>query len=97
MINKIDKQYIDLLQDILDTGVEKETRNGSTLSVFGKQIRHKMSEGFPLIHNQENAIPTYSNRIVMVLTMAILISNILVDNDCHIWDGDAYKNYLSKI
>ena len=48
-MNKLDKQYTDLLQDILDNGVVKQTRNGEVLSVFGRQIRHKMSEGFPLL------------------------------------------------
>ena len=49
-MNSLDKQYTDLLQDILDNGVKKSDRTGTgTLSVFGRQIRHKMSEGFPLI------------------------------------------------
>jgi thymidylate synthase len=47
-MNNLDKTYTDLLQDILDNGVTKETRNGGTLSIFGRQIRHKMSDGFPL-------------------------------------------------
>ena len=48
-MNNLDKQYQELLQDILDNGVTKETRNGGTLSVFGRQIRPKMSDGFPLL------------------------------------------------
>jgi len=48
-MNKLDEQYIDLLKDILQNGNLKETRNGGTLSVFGRQIRHKMSDGFPLL------------------------------------------------
>ena len=49
-MNNLDKQYTDLLQDILDNGVEKSNRTGTnTLSVFGRQIRHKMSDGFPLL------------------------------------------------
>ena len=51
-MNNLDKQYTDLLQDILDNGVTKETRNGGTLSVFGRQIRHKMSEGFPFLNKK---------------------------------------------
>ena len=56
-MNKIDKDYTNLLQDILDNGVKKETRNGSTISVFGRQIRHSMKDGFPLlcdIYNKRN-------------------------------------------
>jgi len=49
-MNNIDKQYQILLQDILENGVEKKDRtNTGTISVFGRQIRHKMSEGFPLL------------------------------------------------
>ena len=49
MNNKLDKDYLALCQDILDNGVTKQTRNGGTMSVFGRQIRHKMSDGFPLL------------------------------------------------
>lgn len=48
MSNSLDKQYQALLQDILDNGVVKSGRTGTgTISVFGRQIRHKMSEGLP--------------------------------------------------
>jgi thymidylate synthase len=96
MINKIDKQYIDLLQDILDNDVEKDTRNGKTLSVFGKQIRHNMSEGFPLLTTKKMPFRLIATELLWFLHGDTNIK-YLVDNDCHIWDGDAYKNYLSKI
>lgn len=49
-MNNIDKQYQALLQDILDSGIKKKDRTGTgTLSVFGRQIRHKMSEVFTLL------------------------------------------------
>ena len=48
-MSKLDIQYQALLQDILDNGVTKTDRTGTgTISVFGRQIRHKMSDGFPL-------------------------------------------------
>jgi thymidylate synthase len=44
------KQYLDLLQDILDNGAAKSDRTGTgTLSVFGRQYRHNLADGFPLL------------------------------------------------
>jgi len=49
-MNNLDARYQGLLEDILQWGVEKKDRTGTgTISVFGRQIRHKMSEGFPLL------------------------------------------------
>ena len=44
-MNKLDKQYQDLLQDILKNGYKKEDRTGTgNISVFGREIRHNMSD-----------------------------------------------------
>jgi thymidylate synthase len=94
-MNNIDKQYQALLQDILDNGVEKKDRTGTgTISVFGRQIRHKMSEGFPLLTTKKMAFKTMVTELLWFLSGDTNIK-YLVDNDCHIWDGDAYKNYLN--
>jgi thymidylate synthase len=95
-MNKIDKAYTDLLQDILDSGVKKETRNGGTISVFGRQIRHKMSDGFPLLTTKKMAWKTMVTELLWFLRGDTNIK-FLVDNGCYIWDGDAYKNYCEKI
>jgi thymidylate synthase len=95
-MNQIDKKYTELLQDILDNGVEKKDRTGTgTLSVFGRQIRHKMSEGFPLLTTKKMA---WKTMVVELLWFLRGDTNIkfLLDYDCHIWDGDAYKNYSIK-
>jgi thymidylate synthase len=95
-MNELDKQYTALLQDILDNGVEKkETRNGGTLSVFGRQIRHKMSEGFPLLTTKKMPFKTIVTELLWFLRGDTNIK-YLVDNNCHIWDGDAYKNWLNN-
>jgi thymidylate synthase len=95
-MNNIDKEYQVLLQDILDNGVVKSDRTGTgTISVFGRQIRHKMREGFPLLTTKK----VHWNSIVTELLWFLRgDTNIkfLLDNDCHIWDGDAYKNWCKQ-
>jgi thymidylate synthase len=95
-MNNIDKSYQALLQDILDNGVEKKDRTGTgTISVFGRQIRHKMSEGFPLLTTKRMAWKTMVTELIWFLSGSTNIK-YLVDNGCNIWNGDAYKNYLKQ-
>jgi thymidylate synthase len=92
-MNNIDKQYQDLLQDIIDNGIVKKDRTGTgTKSVFGRQIRHKMSEGFPLLTTKRMAWKTMITELLWFLKGDTNIK-YLVDNNCHIWNGDAYKRY----
>ncbi len=96
-MNNIDKSYQTLLQDIIDNGVEKGDRTGTgTISVFGRQIRHKMSEGFPLLTTKKMAWKTMVTELLWFLRGDTNIK-FLLDYDCHIWDGDAYKNYSKTI
>jgi thymidylate synthase len=92
-MNNLDKQYQSLLLDIGANGVNKTDRTGTgTLSVFGRQIRHKMSEGFPLLTTKK----LHWNSIVTELLWFLRgETNIkfLLDYDCNIWNGDAYKRY----
>jgi thymidylate synthase len=95
-MNNLDTRYQALLQDILDNGVEKKDRTGTgTLSVFGRQIRHKMSEGFPLLTTKKMAWNVMVAELLWFLRGDTNIK-FLLDYDCHIWDGDAYKNYAAK-
>ena len=92
-MNTIDKKYQELLQDILDNGIQKGDRTGTgTISVFGRQIRHKMSQGFPLLTTKKMAWKTMVTELLWFLRGGTNIK-YLVDNGCHIWDGDAYKRY----
>jgi len=96
-MNSLDKQYQDLLQTILDYGVEKKDRTGTgTKSIFGYTIRHNMSEGFPVLTTKKMAWKTMVTELLWFLRGDTNIK-FLVDNGCHIWDGDAYKRYFSEI
>ena len=91
----IEKQYISLLNEILDDGVVKSDRTGTgTLSLFGRQIRHDMSEGFPLLTTKRMAVKTMMTELKWFLKGGTNIK-YLVDNKCHIWNGDCYKSFKS--
>lgn len=95
-MNKLDGDYQALLQDILNNGTQKSDRTGTgTLSVFGRQIRHKMSDGFPLLTTKKMYFKGIVTELLWFLRGDINIK-YLVDNDCHIWDGDCYQAYLKE-
>ena len=95
-MNTLDKQYQELLKTILTHGVVKEDRTGTgTKSIFGYTIRHNMSEGFPALTTKKMAWKTMVAELLWFLRGDTNIK-FLVDNGCHIWDGDAYKNYKTK-
>ena len=92
-MTNIEHDYLRLLKDILDNGVEKEDRTGTgTVSVFGRQIRHKMSEGFPLLTTKKMPFKTITTELLWFLGGRTDL-RYLLENNCHIWTGDAYKVY----
>jgi len=95
-MNNLDKQYQELLKSILDYGVEKKDRTGTgTKSIFGYTIRHKMSDGFPLLTTKKMAWKTMVTELLWFLRGDTNIK-YLVANGCHIWDGDAYQAYIKR-
>lgn len=95
-MNNLDKQYLELLDDILVNGTSKDDRTGTgTWSVFGRQIRHNMKDGFPLLTTKKMAWKTMTKELLWFLSGDTNIK-WLVENNCNIWNGDAYKAYLNK-
>lgn len=63
------KQYLDILQDILDNGLQKGDRTGTgTTSVFGRQIRHDLSKGFPLLTTKKLHFKSIANELIWFLS-----------------------------
>ena len=90
------RQYLDLLQDIKDNGETKGDRTGTgTKSVFGRQVRYDMADGFPAVTTKK----LYFNSVVHELLWFLQgTGNIeyLAQNNVHIWDEWPYKAYLQK-
>ena len=87
-------QYLNLLQDILDTGtIKHEFNTGTELkSVFGRQMRFDLSQGFPLLTTKKVFLKGIIHELLWFVKGE---SNIkyLVDNNVHIWDDWAFKSY----
>ncbi len=93
MSKNIEVQYLKLLNDIMKNGVVKEDRTGTgTISIFGRQIRHDMSLGFPLLTTKKMPLKVISTELKWFLKGDTNIK-YLVENGCNIWNGDAYKRY----
>ena len=93
-MNRLDEQYRGILAELLYNGKEKGDRTGTgTLSKFGMQIRHNMKDGFPLLTTKRMAVKTMMTELKWFLKGDTNIK-YLVDNNCNIWNGDAYKKFL---
>jgi thymidylate synthase len=96
-VSNIQEQYRLLLGTLLHNSIEKEDRTGTgTLSVFGRQIRHQMKDGFPLLTTKKMAVKTMMTELRWFLRGDTNIK-YLVENGCNIWNGDAYKAYTTKL
>ena len=93
-MNNVDKQYLALMQDILENGTHTQTRAGEVLSVFGRMMQFDLNEGFPLLTTKK---VFYKGIIHELLWFLKGDTNIkyLVDNNVHIWDDDAYRWFKS--
>ena len=94
-IKHAEYQYLELLKDILKNGNDKIVFNapGVTIrSVFGRQTRYDLSQGFPLLTTKKVFLKAIIYELLWFIQGS---SNIkyLVDNNVHIWDEWAYKNY----
>lgn len=88
------RQYLDLLEDIKTNGTTKSDRTGTgTKSVFGRQMRFDLSEGFPAVTTKKLFLRGIIHELLWFLQGD---SNIeyLVKNDVHIWDEWPFKAYL---
>ena len=92
------KHYLDLLQNILDNGVEKESGRANmpnTIGISHGVIRMDMKDGFPLLTTKKMYLKGIIHELLWFLRGDTNIK-YLVDNNVNIWSSDAYRWYLKK-
>lgn len=101
-MNKVDFEYTNLLRDILENGVEKDTRAGRVKSIFGRQLRFDLKDGFPLLTTKKVFTKGVIHELLWFLQRSHNSHNsmnieYLVRNGVHIWDDDAYRWFKENI
>ena len=92
-VNRLDERYRALLAEVLHNGTDKDDRTGTgTLSRFGMSIRHRMEDGFPVLTTKKIPLKTVATELKWFLKGRTDL-RYLLENNCHIWTGDAYKVY----
>ena len=90
------RQYLDLLQFLLDNGHEKDDRTKTGVrSYFGYQMRHDLADGFPLLTTKKVYHRAIIHELLWFLSGDTSIK-YLVDNNVRIWNEWAYSKYLEK-
>ena len=90
------RQYLDLLQHIMDKGVDKMDRTGvGARSVFGYQMRFDLSEGFPLLTTKKVPFRLIAEELLWFVKGDTQLRTLAL-KDVHIWDEWPYKAYLLR-
>ncbi len=94
--NHVDKEYLKLLEHIMENGATKTDRTGTgTKSVFGYQMRFNLQDGFPLLTTKKVPMKSIIHELLWFMRGDTNLK-YLADNNVHIWDEWPYKSYLQR-
>ncbi|KAM7347901.1 thymidylate synthase [Cochliomyia hominivorax] len=95
--NKDEQQYLDLIERIINTGVDRGDRTGvGTLSIFGAQMRFDMRNSFPLLTTKRVFWRAVAEELLWFIHGST-DAKILQDKNIHIWDGNSDRKFLDKL
>ena len=86
------KQYLDALKQIIDTGVDRDGRNGATRALFGMQMRYNMADGFPTVTTKKLAFKVMKAELLGFLRAYSDVKDFQ-KLGCHVWDANADADY----
>lgn len=94
--NHVDREYLKLLEHIMENGATKTDRTGTgTKSVFGYQMRFDLQKGFPLLTTKKVPMKSIIHELLWFMRGDTNLK-YLADNNVHIWDEWPYKSYLQR-
>ena len=91
-----ENNYLDLLTKILNEGLEKDSRNSKTLSLFGEKLEFDLEKEFPLLTTKKVYWKGIVEELIWFLN-AETDSKLLSDKKVKIWDGNSSREYLDSI
>lgn len=91
------KQYLELVKDILENGEDREDRTGvGTLSVFGRQMRFNLQEGFPILTTRKTSIRIAFEELMFMLNGKTQTKE-LEEKNIKIWTGNTSKAFQESV
>jgi len=94
-INHEEHQYLEIMEDILENGSKKDSRNSIVYSQFGKQMKFDLRNGFPLLTTKRVPWKTVLRELIWFINGST-DNRLLQEQNVHIWDGNSSKEFLES-
>jgi thymidylate synthase len=95
-INTVERQYLSLLWDVMENGEERQTRNGITKSLFGKELVFNVANNFPLLTTKKMFLKGIIEELLFFIR-GETDTNKLMEKGINIWKGNTTREFLDKL